>query len=223
MALGVTMRIGFIINPIAGMGGRVGLKGTDDVVEEAVALGAGPIAAGKAAQMLTKLREMLNGEGLGHAIEWLTCSGPMGDNALRAAGFTEISVIHRTSPVPSDSDTAAAARALLKAKVELIVFCGGDGTARDIAAVTKVKEPILGIPSGVKMYSGVFGVTATRTAEIIVGFLRAEIPLARVDVVDLDEKRYRNGELAIRLFQAASTPFEPTRTQMAKALTFSTQ
>ena len=212
------MRIGFLINPIAGMGGRVGLKGTDGVVEDAIALGAEPVAPGKAAEMLGLLRRMFCGDNPSDAITWLTCSGPMGEEALQAAGFDDIKVIYKTSAAPSSEDTMSAVRALLSQEVDLIVFCGGDGTARDIAAITKDKVPILGIPSGVKMYSGVFGVTVARTAEIIAAFLRDDIPLASVDVVDLDEERYRSGEWAVRLYYSALTPFEPSRTQLAKAL-----
>lgn len=211
------MRIGFLINPIAGMGGRVGLKGTDGVVERAVSLGAKPVAPGKAAQMLGLLQEALGREQPDCAIEWLTCSGKMGEEALRAAGFENITVVHQATATPSADDSEAAVRAFREAKVDLVVFCGGDGTARDIAAIAKDEVPILGIPSGVKMYSGVFGVTTERTAEIIVGFVHGQIPLAKVDVVDLDEELYRRGQLAVRLVDTASTPFEPTRTQLAKA------
>lgn len=212
------MRIGFIINPIAGMGGRVGLKGTDGVFETAVALGAAPIAAGKAEQMLRRLCETLDREKPRLTIKWLTCSGQMGEGALRAVHFEDINIVHHAQACPSADDTVAAVRAFLQANVELIIFCGGDGTARDIAGIVKAEVPILGIPSGVKMYSGVFGVTAAQTAEIVVGFLRGEISLARVDVVDLDEERYRKGEWAVRLYHSAVTPFAPTRTQLAKAL-----
>ena len=212
------MRIGFIVNPIAGMGGRVGLKGTDGVVDAAVALGAAPIAPAKAARTLARLRDILDAEKPSPTITWLTCSGPMGEEVLRAAAFQDITVIHATAATPSVDDTVAAARAFVRANAELIVFCGGDGTARDIAAVAKRDVPILGIPSGVKMYSGVFGVTTIRTAELIAGYARGEIPLAEVDVVDLDEDRYREDEWAIRLFCTAVTPYEPTLTQVAKAL-----
>lgn len=209
------MRIGFLINPIAGMGGRVGLKGTDGVVEEAVRRGATPVAPGRAAEALGWLHAAMADE---TGIEWLTCSAAMGEDVLRQAGFSAIEVVHRAAAVPSRVDTASAAKAFVAAGVELILFCGGDGTARDIASVAGEVTPILGIPSGVKMFSGVFGVTPARTAEIVLGFVAGELQTATVDVLDLDEERYRCGELAMRLFCSARTPFEPTRTQAAKAL-----
>lgn len=218
MAKSRIMRIGFLINPIAGMGGRVGLKGTDGVLEEAIALGAEPVAAGKAAHMLGLLRDALDREQQLDPIEWITCSGAMGERELRAAGFTNVEVIHQAAESPTQDDTNAAIGAFLTAGVDLIVFCGGDGTARDIVAITRDSVPVLGIPSGVKMYSGVFGVSVAGTADVIVGFVRGRIPIAKVDVVDLDEARYRAGELAVRLFHTAATPFEPTRTQLAKAM-----
>lgn len=212
------MRIGFLINPIAGMGGRVGLKGTDGVADEAVARGARPVAPEKALRTARVLRQLLEDDDALEKVEWLTCSGAMGEDALRSAGFEDVSVVHVTQEVTSSDDTAAAVRAFVARKVDLIVFCGGDGTARDIAAIVQDTAPILGIPSGVKMYSGVFGVSIERTAELIAGFLRGAVPAARVDVVDLDEDLYRTDQWAVRLYHTAKTPFEPTRTQVAKAL-----
>ena len=212
------MRIGFLINPVAGMGGRVGLKGTDGVAEQAVQLGAEPVAPVKAAQTLQLLRKLERGVAGHPDLEWLTCSGPMGEDVLREAGFDAVSVLHKTSPTPSAVDTVQATQAFVAADATLILFCGGDGTARDIAGVTGESVPILGIPSGVKMYSGVFGISAARTAEIIIGFLEGELALATVDVIDLDEEKYRAGEWAMRLFCSARTPFEPNYIQSAKAL-----
>jgi predicted polyphosphate/ATP-dependent NAD kinase len=212
------MRIGFIINPIAGMGGRVGLKGTDDVVEEAIRLGAKPVAPAKAAQTLRLLRKALDGEARRPSLEWVTCSGSMGEDALRSAGFDNATILHEMAETPTARDTAEATRAFLKAGVDLILFCGGDGTARDIVRIAGERVPVLGIPSGVKMYSGVFGVSSARTAEIIVRFLLGELTIAKVDIVDLDEKRYREGKWAVQLFCSASTPYEPSYTQSAKAL-----
>ena len=94
------------------MGGRVGLKGTDGVSDKAVALGAEPVAPGKAAQMLLLLRRLLNSAPHPDEIEWLTCSGTMGEEALRAAGFENIEVVYQTPASPVANDTEAAVRAL---------------------------------------------------------------------------------------------------------------
>jgi len=211
-------RIGFLINPIAGMGGRVGLKGTDGVAAEAARRGAQPIASTRALEALRELRRLLEETPQAPDLTWLTVSGTMGCDALRAAGFSAIEVVHHEAAEPSAQDTQAAVRQFLAAKVDLILFCGGDGTARDICGIIGESTPILGIPSGVKMYSGAFGVTPARTAEILLRYLRQEIGLASVDIVDLDEEKYRRDEWAVRLYMSARTPFEPTYVQAAKAL-----
>lgn len=211
-------KIGFLINPIAGMGGRVGLKGTDGVVDRAMELGAMPTAHLQAAQTLRELGHLLAGAPQAHAIRWLTCAGPMGADALRAAGFADVETVHALAGPPSADDTKAAVRRFLEAGVDLILFCGGDGTARDICSVAGREVPILGIPAGVKMYSGVFGVSALRTADILIGFLDGRLKASAADVLDLDEDRYREGEWAVRLYYAALTPYEPTYTQSQKML-----
>jgi len=211
-------RLGFIINPIAGMGGRVGLKGTDGVVAQARQRGAEPVANARAVEMLRELVRLRAGAPAAPAIEWLTAGGEMGDDALRAAGFAPAEIVHRPAAEPSARDTLAAIEAFLARHVDLVLFCGGDGTARDICALTGETTPVLGIPAGVKMYSGAFGVTPARTAEILWRWLKHEIGLARVDIVDLDEDKYRRDEWAVRLYLTAWAPFEPTLVQSAKAL-----
>jgi predicted polyphosphate/ATP-dependent NAD kinase len=129
-----------------------------------------------------------------------------------------VELIHEAKSAFSAEDTKQAARSFVRSGVDLVLFCGGDGTARDICDVTGQGTPVLGIPSGVKMYSGVFGVTPTRTAEIVVRFLKGEIGLADVEVLDLDEDRYRRDEWAVRLYMSARAPFEPTYVQVAKML-----
>jgi predicted polyphosphate/ATP-dependent NAD kinase len=210
-------RLGFIINPIAGMGGRVGLKGTDGVVAQARQRGAAPIANARALEMLRALARLRSGAPAAPPIEWLTAAGEMGNDALQAAGFAA-EIVHRPAAEPSAHDTLAAVEQFLARHVDLVLFCGGDGTARDICALTGETTPVLGIPAGVKMYSGVFGVTPARTAEILWRWLNHEIALARVDIVDLDEDKYRRDEWAVRLYLTASAPFEPTLVQSAKAL-----
>jgi predicted polyphosphate/ATP-dependent NAD kinase len=210
--------IGFIINPIAGMGGRVGLKGTDNVADEAMRRGAEPIANARALKALQEFARLLAGSQHAPGIRWLTAAGNMGRDALKAAGFTSVEVVHAPAGVPSADDTSVATRKFLAAGVDLVLFCGGDGTARDICAITGEATPVLGIPAGVKMYSGVFGVTPTGTAQVLLHYLVGEIGLAVVEIVDLDEEKYRRDEWAVRLYMSARTPFEPTYVQAAKAL-----
>ena len=211
-------RIGFLINPIAGMGGRVGLKGTDGVATEAVRRGAQPMANTRALEALGEFKRLLDGASHQPAIEWLTATGSMGRDALQAAGFAAVEAVYASPSEPSAQDTKAAIEKFLAAGIDLVLFCGGDGTARDICTITGETTPVLGIPAGVKMYSGVFGVTPARTAEILMRYLTNEIGLARVEIVDLDEDKYRRDEWAVRLYMSAQTPFEPTYLQSAKAL-----
>ena len=211
-------RIGFLINPVAGMGGRVGLKGTDDVVERAIALGARPIAALRAAETLAALRRLFDGGEGAAAVHWLTCSGAMGADALSSAGFGNVEVAYLPAGRTTGEDTKTAVARFLEHGVDLILFCGGDGTARDICGVVGQKTPILGIPSGVKMYSGVFGTSPSRTAEILFGFVCGRLFLASTEILDLDEEQYRRGTWAVRLHHAALTPHEPTFLQAGKLL-----
>lgn len=210
--------VGFVINPIAGMGGRVGLKGTDNVVAEATRLGATPVAQARALEALRELKRRIARETHPPLVRWLTCSGAMGFEALIAAEFPMIDLVHECSGEPSARDTEIAVEKFVAAGVDLILFCGGDGTARDICSIAGDATPVLGIPSGVKMYSGVFGITPARTAEICLRFLAGEIGVASAEVLDLDEEKYRRGEWAVRLYMSASTPFEPSYTQVAKAI-----
>ncbi len=212
------MRIGFLINPIAGMGGRVGLKGTDDQVEEAIRRGAMPVAPGRANLALCALRQAAARNAASVSLQWLTCSGQMGEDALRATGFEKIQIVLRVSDVSTTRDTIEATRAFEKAGADLILFCGGDGTARDIAGALEHDLPLVGIPAGVKMYSGVFGATPAKTAEILLGFVEGRLSVGSADILDLDEERYRQGEWAVQLYQSAYTPYESRLTPAAKML-----
>jgi len=211
-------RIGFVINPIAGMGGRVGLKGTDGVAAEAARLGAAPIANSRALDALRALKRLLDQDAHPPPIRWLTCAGKMGADALHSAGFANADLRCEPKGECSAEDTKQAVRTFITSRADLVLFCGGDGTARDVCSVTGRGTPVLGIPAGVKMYSGVFGVTPARTAEVVLRFLKGEIGLADVEVLDLDEERYRADEWAVRLYMSARTPFEPTHIQAAKML-----
>jgi len=205
------MKVGFIVNPIAGMGGRVGLKGTDGVVDEAIKRGAKPVSPERAKEMLRHFREICDKK-----VKWITCSGDMGESELREAGFDDIEVIY--SPrYPTTADDTRKACELMMERVDIIVFCGGDGTARDIAKIVDKKIPVLGIPSGVKMHSGVFGINPEATAKTLCEFLEGNLDVGEVEILDLDEELYRKGEWKIRLFDTVLGLIEPTYIQSGKA------
>jgi predicted polyphosphate/ATP-dependent NAD kinase len=212
----VAQRIGFVVNPIAGIGGRVGLKGSDGVVELALSRGATPRAGLRALEMLRALRDRLTRHPSPPAILWLTCAGEMGEDVLREAGFEAIEVVDRPGGSPAAADTRRAVRAFLEAGAALVVFCGGDGTARDVCSVTGRETPILGIPAGVKMYSSVFGIGPARTAEILLGHLEERFGLADAEVLDVDEAAFREGRLEVELYGSARIPHEPELVQSAK-------
>ncbi len=209
-------RVGFLVNPIAGMGGRVGLKGTDGRAEEAVARGAEPVSPRRAREMLDALRPMRTAP----EIRWVTCAGPMGADLLAAAGFPPASVEVATEPPARTSaeDTRAACRAFEARKVDLVVFCGGDGTCRDVLEVVGQRLPILGVPAGVKMHSGVFGIHPATVASILDAWLQGYLRVGDADVLDVDEEAYRRGEWSVRMFGTARTLVEPTLVQTGKMM-----
>jgi predicted polyphosphate/ATP-dependent NAD kinase len=210
--------IGFLVNPIAGMGGRVGLKGTDGVIEEALELGAKPVAPQRVSTFLTKLDSIIRSRGIEERIRWLTCEGPMGRDSLREieSDLWEPEVVFEPNDPTTAEDTKNACKVFSEKGVSLIVFCGGDGTARDIWQTVGEEVPMIGIPSGVKMHSGVFGMNPEATAEIVAEFISGEMDVAEGEILDLDEERYRQGEWHIRLFGTAKTPHEPTYVQVSK-------
>ncbi|MDA0681393.1 MAG: NAD(+)/NADH kinase [Proteobacteria bacterium] len=157
----MTHRLGLIVNPIAGMGGSVGLKGTDgNLVDKAQAMGASPLAGVRAVTALTELVEFRN------ELLVLTCSGEMGATAAEIAGLRSRIVLNVASAETTAEDTRAAANTILKYHPELIVLVGGDGTARDVSEVVGRAIPILGVPSGVKMHSAIFATTARAAGEV---------------------------------------------------------
>ncbi|MFA5346996.1 MAG: ATP-NAD kinase family protein [Methanoregula sp.] len=200
-------RIGFLINPIAGMGGAVGLKGTDGKVEEARRRGALPLAKNRARITLALLAHDQN-------LEILTCSGAMGEDTLKEAGIRGYQVLYRFDGDSSAQDTSHAAQMFLKAGIDLILFCGGDGTARDIFDAVGREVPILGIPAGVKMYSGVFAINPTVATEIVTNFTIQS--LRDSEVMDVDEEAFRAGELKTHLYGIARVPSLAGKTQVSK-------
>jgi predicted polyphosphate/ATP-dependent NAD kinase len=204
--------IGLIVNPIAGMGGRVGLKGTDgpEVLAKAIELGAEPVAPLRAIGFLQSLKR--------NCPDVLVVSYPaeMGAEEAAKVGF-EPKVIGRiTSGHTTSADTKRAAKEMASEGVDLIVFAGGDGTASDILEAIGTRLPVLGIPTGVKMHSAVFANTPETAAEVVARFLRGELPLREAEVMDIDEAAFREGRLVAKLKGYLLVPYEPLMVQATK-------
>jgi predicted polyphosphate/ATP-dependent NAD kinase len=208
------IRVGLIVNPIAGMGGSVGLKGTDGptVVRRARELGALPHAAARAEAALEEVARANLG------FELLTCAGAMGEDSALACGLHPSIVYRGASPDTSGDDTRAAALAMIAEGVDLIVFAGGDGTARDVYEAVGESIMVVAIPAGVKIHSAVFAVNPRAAGDLIVGVLRGRITRTReAEVMDVDEAAYRDGRLSTRLYGYLRVPDDPRLVQVAKA------
>jgi predicted polyphosphate/ATP-dependent NAD kinase len=175
-------RIGLIVNPTAGAGGRVGLHGTDgrERYAEAVRRGGAPASAPRAARALRRLN-------LGPDVSMVAAPGVMGADVAASCGIAARSL---NQQLPADgpttaADTRAAARLLAEAGVDLLVFAGGDGTARDIVQAVGTSLPMVGIPAGVKMRSGVFGTSPEAAADLVSDYLsRTDRPWAEAEILD---------------------------------------
>lgn len=178
-------RVGFIVNPVAGMGGSVALKGTDDAAAEARRRGANPVTPERARRFL----EAFDGE-----VHVLTCASPMGAGACQQAGVEHEVIVDVEAPT-SARDTVRAARAFRDRGVDLIVFVGGDGTALDVAQAIGGGVVCLGVPGGVKMNSAAFGQTPEHAAAVAVAFLDDRVDARCVEVVEVDEDGLRAGRV----------------------------
>jgi predicted polyphosphate/ATP-dependent NAD kinase len=210
------MKLGFIVNPIAGMGGRVGLKGTDGVLKEAITRGAKPIAAKRATEFLQKLKESVGDK----KIEVLTCPGIMGAKEAKAVSFSVQILSMRIGKETSAEDTKTGVKLLIAANVDLIVFVGGDGTAKDIfdAMQGDNKVPVLGVPSGVKMYSGVFAVNPPDAVDVVLALTENQAEITEFEIMDADEKAIRSDAFAVKLHGFLKGPFVPMRIQGTKQI-----
>ncbi|UCD97115.1 MAG: ATP-NAD kinase family protein [Candidatus Bathyarchaeota archaeon] len=212
------MKVGFLVNPIAGMGGKVGLKGTDGVVERALELGATSIAPQRGIEFLKHLTRL----GVNEKIEVVSCPAEMGFSELTTVGF-DASIL--PMDVPKDStakDTKTAVELMVRRGVDLIVFVGGDGTARDIMdAVLEVSTYedaplVLGVPAGVKMYSGIFATNPTDAAHVVEAVVNGEAQTTDFEIIDADEETTREDHFTIRLCGLLKGPLMPTFIQGSK-------
>ncbi|AXA68086.1 NAD+ kinase [Pseudomonas oryzihabitans] len=207
----MTMKVGLVINPYAGLGGSVALKGSDgiEIVDLALERGAQPRAADRCIRALMRMK--------GSNTRLFTVAGEMGEYACRAAGI-EATVIATPSATHTGADSSEACRALRSEGVELILFGGGDGTARDVvAALCETPSLILGIPCGVKMYSGVFARTPEHAGDLVHQCANGTVTIREAELLDIDEQAIRSDRISTRLHGYARVPSDPRHMQNAKA------
>ena len=215
MAKSKQKKLGFIINPVAGLGGRVGLKGSDGLLiqQQARELGAVPEVFDRAAAGLNALSVSAP-----EIQELVTCPGEMGENIALSCGFSPRIIGEINPGKTTAADTRRAAAEMLEQGVALIMFAGGDGTAGDIYQVVGVAVPVIGIPSGVKIHSAVFGVNPASAGRLAARFLNNEITtLKDGEVLDLDEQAYREGIVSPRLIGYLRVPYQRRLVQPRKS------
>ena len=210
------MRIGIIVNPDAGLGGRLGFKGSDGRAKEAREAGAVDRSGPRMQQCITKFRELQQSSlnRIGVDPTFVAWTGRMGGDWLQGVDYEPL------QPSPTEStakDTTSLVHDLLSSNVDAILYAGGDGTTRDIVnALNGHETPLIGVPAGVKMHSGCFATTPNAAAEVLLAFLQGDLMVAITEVMDLDEETYQKGEWKVRMYGEAWTPSSPRFMQGAK-------
>jgi predicted polyphosphate/ATP-dependent NAD kinase len=205
---GRAFRLGLIVNPIAGLGGAVALKGTDgDARHAALRRGARPLAAERAARALSRIDA--------DRVELFAGAGEMGEAVARGQGFLPIVVGSPADPTSAE-DTVRATAEMRTLGVDLLLFAGGDGTARDVFSALGREAPMLGIPTGVKMQSAVFATSPENAGLLANATARGEMRMRDAELLDLDESLLSSGIVSPRLTGVARVPFERRMVQQAK-------
>ena len=212
------VRIGLLVNPDAGLGGRLGLKGSDGQAKYARSMGAKDRAGPRVRDALNYFSKIYDDK---QEVDWFTSKGRMGSEWIPdGISIGNFNLIHESSVITNPSDTFELVSLLIDSNVDLILYAGGDGTTRDIVSTldshNKSIIPVIGIPCGVKMHSGCFASSPKAGAEVLSSWMNGELLLSSTEVLDLDEEKYRNGEWVVRLYAEAKTPASPRWMQGAK-------
>ena len=220
------MRLGLVVNPDAGLGGKLGFKGSDGRAAEARAAGAEDRAGPRMNQCLTHLSDLasssLNRAGVDLTlVAWEGRMGTTWVPDLEKADHVSVVCLGSTPATTSPEDTARLVGELVEARVDAILYAGGDGTTRDIVNALEAAGPeaqtvaLIGVPGGVKMHSGCFATTPKAAAEVAL-FALGDLRTAITEVMDLDETVYAKGEWKVRMYGEAWTPSSPRFMQGAK-------
>ena len=207
-------KLGLVINPIAGIGGSVALKGSDGVgiAEQAIALGA---IAKSNARTLLALEILLPYK---ENIVIYTAAGDMGEHTANALGFNTEVVHQPANQVTSALDTEQTVKTLINLDIDLLLFAGGDGTARNVCHIVEDKFPVLGIPAGCKIHSGVYAITPKAAGRVVELMITNQlVSLTDADVMDIDESLFRQGIVKAKRFGEMQVPSELRYIQAVKS------
>ena len=212
-------RIGVLVNPDAGLGGKLGFKGSDGRAEEARLSGAKDRAGPRINETMDYISKMIQSKKC-LDFDLFICGGKMGFDWIQEIPFSNMKVIGDWQGKTSAEDTSLAVELLLDENVDLILYAGGDGTTRDIIEKLDLLDsselPLIGVPSGVKMYSGCFAEDTQAAAEVLAAWINGELGSSTTEVLDMDEDSYRMGEWKIDMFGQATTPASPLWIQGSK-------
>lgn len=207
------LRIGLLVNPLAGIGGPLALKGSDtahlsvDVDQQRAATRAGE----RALRAIERLAEA------GDRFEFVCWGGAMGEDWLAASGLRHQTLGEPASVPSTAQDTVAAVNAFVQHGVDIVVFTGGDGTARDVVDVLGDRVPALGIPAGVKMQSGVFAVSPEAAAELLLNLASGNwVDIAAREVRDIDESALQQDVVRSRYYGELLVPAQGQYLQRTK-------
>lgn len=205
---------GFLVNPYAGIGGAVALKGSDGAKTraEALARGAEQKAGLRSEQALKQLLDYRE------SIEFVTAAGAMGADILAQLGFAHQVVYTPDNAQTEAEDSQRAVTAIAAKQPDLLVFAGGDGTARDVVtALDHNPLPVVGIPAGVKIHSGVYAITPSAAGKVLVQLISGQLTTLRAaDVMDIDEGAFREGTVRARRYGELQVPGELEYMQAVK-------
>lgn len=205
-------KLGLIVNPIAGIGGRVGLKGSDgvEIQKKALELGAVPQSLDRAVQALERVTLIKDD------LKIVTYPTKMGEDAAKECGFAPIVIGSIKKDETTAEDTMNAAEEMLRLDVDLLLFAGGDGTAKDIYTAIGEEILVLGIPAGVKVHSAVFAVSSRSAGDLAVLYFQKRCGIREAEVMDVDEEALRQGIVSAKLHGYLRIPFEKRLIQGVK-------
>ena len=201
-------RLGLVINPVAGSGGSVALKGSDGMVQRAQQLGALPLAQVRTRSALENL------QAINDQFQVYAAAHDMGEFVCRDLGFNVTVVSQNAAGETAAIDTENAVTALLQQGIDLLVFAGGDGTARNVFNAmmlcdAKQRVPVLGIPAGCKIHSAVYAVTPQHAGELLYKLIRGRPLLVQeASVMDIDEEAFRQDIVKARRYGTLNVPAE---------------